>query len=876
MAADGTGWGGVPADRVVAVVAHLNTGRVQIGSGYLITERLILTALHCVRDKRNGQLAKSLQVTRLSNGEELPAIMLAAALDVAVLTVSGDSSWAVPIESEQPSFGRVDRSHARELRDCQAVGFPLWQFDSGVGQRSAAELHGTIRVTEDMEYGLLVVRDSTLSDVAIPDTVFHEDQPEGTPWGGLSGALVFHRGLALGVVIEHHPRQGRSALTILPADRFAAPPAGDDPNLVAVAAALGLPQADDLPFAAGAPLADLIDVLPQGQLPRVADLDPYRLGVTPSAYGNRETYGQHDEYVQRSEDARIADALRPRRLVLLVGPSKSGKSRTAFEALRNHCQWRDALLAEPIPESLDHFEGHPALSTSDPLVIWLDDLHRFLPPTGRLSQRTISRILDRSGPTVLIGTLRTEQLKLMRGTEGELTRELRMVLDNAIQIRLNSTKGEPDAQARALMAYPLLGLEPGGPFGLAEMLAGAPELLRQYRDDAATDPLLNALIQTCIDWTRCGFMRPMPQQDLLAVAQEILEENRPDLEIRADDLDAALCQARKGIAGGGQVALLHTYRLANERPRRYRRAHRQRGRSRGYEAFDYLVAADDGQVDEGARPVDDAIWHRFLNRATNSDAIYIGVAAIQRGNMPVALAATRRAAEAGDPVGQLNLGVLLAEGLDPPDLMGARVWWMRAAQAGQVDAQFNLGFMLAQRLDPPDLPGARAWYTKAAEAGYIDAQFNLGQLLAYRLDPPDLDEARTWYTKAAEAGETSAKVNLGVLLATRLDPPELAEARTWYTKAAEAGDTPAQYNLGVLLATRLDPPELAEARTWLTRASEAGETDARHVLDQIRDGAVAGSALLARTPRFGIADPDIEPPAPLSRERGRRKRPRCL
>ena len=190
--------------------------------------------------------------------------MLAAALDVAVLTVSGDSSWAVPIESEQPSFGRVDRSHARELRDCQAVGFPLWQFDSGVGQRSAAELHGTIRVTEDMEYGLLVVRDSTLSDVAIPDTVFPRRPAGRNPLGRLVRRVGVSRGLALGVVIEHHPRQGRSALTILPADRFAAPPAGDDPNLVAVAAALGLPQADDLPFAAGAPLADLIDVPTSG------------------------------------------------------------------------------------------------------------------------------------------------------------------------------------------------------------------------------------------------------------------------------------------------------------------------------------------------------------------------------------------------------------------------------------------------------------------------------------------------------------------------------------------------------------------------------------------------------------------------------------
>ena len=187
----------------------------------------------------------------------------------------------------------MDRSRSGELRDCEAVGFPLWQLDPRDQQRNAAELHGTIRMTEDVESGFLVMRDPLLTDVAIPGTATTRDRAEGSPWGGLSGALVFWQGIALGVVIEHHPRQGRSAIRILPVERFAADPAGGDPDTAAVAAALGLPAADlmplagELPLAGEPPLAGLVDVLVQGRLPRVAELDPYTLGATPSGLRQR-------------------------------------------------------------------------------------------------------------------------------------------------------------------------------------------------------------------------------------------------------------------------------------------------------------------------------------------------------------------------------------------------------------------------------------------------------------------------------------------------------------------------------------------------------------------------------------------------------------
>ena len=57
-------WGGIPSDQVVAVVADLDTGLVQIGSGYLVTERQVLTARHCTADKSTGRPPRSLRVVQ--------------------------------------------------------------------------------------------------------------------------------------------------------------------------------------------------------------------------------------------------------------------------------------------------------------------------------------------------------------------------------------------------------------------------------------------------------------------------------------------------------------------------------------------------------------------------------------------------------------------------------------------------------------------------------------------------------------------------------------------------------------------------------------------------------------------------------------------
>jgi TPR repeat protein len=60
-------------------------------------------------------------------------------------------------------------------------------------------------------------------------------------------------------------------------------------------------------------------------------------------------------------------------------------------------------------------------------------------------------------------------------------------------------------------------------------------------------------------------------------------------------------------------------------------------------------------------------------------------------------------------------------------LANAQTWLTRAAEAGHIMAQFNLGFLLEQELNPPDLPRARMWYTRAAEAGHSGAREALEQ-----------------------------------------------------------------------------------------------------------------------------------------------------
>ncbi|MFD4444690.1 tetratricopeptide repeat protein [Nocardia sp. NPDC058519] len=546
---------------------------------------------------------------------------------------------------------------------------------------------------------------------------------------------------------------------------------------------------------------ELVRVYGIEDLPTVADLDPYRLGSTSSVFGRSGEYGMRDTYVTRTAhdvDARLAEALTGGRLVVVVGPSKAGKTRTLFEAVLAHDP--EARVVWPVTDGIRELAIHPRIATSiDPLMVWLDDLHEYLAGPTRLTLAVLAQLLARPGRTVVVATLRSEMRAQLRGS-GELRQDTRMLLEQAATVDLASTSDDDDERTAADRAYPSYG---GERYGLGEGLAGAPELLARYDDARAADPELYAVIAVAVDWVRIGRTDPIPQHVLIDLTLRELRKTHPYRDPNTACISAAIHTARTPPPGASRTAALHTSFLDDD--------------TRGYRAFDYLTAADDGQDHRTPRPVPDAYWHEATNDCDTTTLIIVGVAAYYRDNTPAATTPFRKAAEAGDCDAMFVLGVLLAES---GDLSEAKSWYRAAIKAGHSGAISVLGVLLTKR---GDLSEAESWYREAVEAGHSGAMIDLGILLKQR---GDLVQAESWYRKAIEAGQHSrAMVNLGFMLEQRGD---LSEAESWYRKAIKVGDRDAMVNLSFLLKKRGD---LSESESWYRKATGVGGMiDLRYLL----------------------------------------------
>ncbi|MGV9678816.1 tetratricopeptide repeat protein [Nocardia sp. NPDC003482] len=558
---------------------------------------------------------------------------------------------------------------------------------------------------------------------------------------------------------------------------------------------------------------------------RVGELDPYRLGATSSAFGRAGEYGHRDGYVPRTAnqvDERLAEALTGNRLVVVVGPSKAGKTRTLFEAIRAFD--REARVVWPVAEGMAELASHPGVTdTGDTLVVWLDDLHIYLTSGVPLSPAVLARWRARRGRTILVATLRSEMRARLRA-EGELRLETRMLLEQALIIDLASTSEDSAERAAAARAY---GGRAGGDHGLGEVLAGAPELLARYDDARAADPLLYAVIAVAVDWARIGRTDPIPEPILIDLALRQLRTTHPHIDATATGVRDAIRVARTPPPGGGRAAALRTTYIDDG--------------TRGYTAFDYLIAADDGQAHRAPRPIPNSFWHNATRDTDAHTLIAVGLVAYDRVNRPAAFTLLRKAADAGDTFAMFNLGRLFTE---DGDRAQAEIWLRKASDAGDTFAMFSLGRLMEESGDRAE---AETWHRKAAEAGDTYAMTNFGCLLA---EDGDRAHAEIWLRKAAAAGDTFAMFSLGRLFAEDGDPARAeiwlraaaaagdtfamfslgrlweesggrAEAKTWYRKAAEAGDTFAMFTLGHLLA---EDGDRTHAKIWLRKAADAGNT----------------------------------------------------
>lgn len=138
----------------------------------------------------------------------------------------------------------------------------------------------------------------------------------------------------------------------------------------------------------------------------------------------------------------------------------------------------------------------------------------------------------------------------------------------------------------------------------------------------------------------------------------------------------------------------------------------------------------------------------------------------------------QRAADAGNVPSMVVVGCKAAEAGrlgEASRLLGA------AAATGDPNGQFNHGMLLAQFLGRPH--EALPLWEQAAEQGHALAALNLGNVLYQMLRT---DEAEHWHRRSAELGNAQAMHNLAVALAER---GQHAEATTWLQRAygAEGG-----------------------------------------------------------------------------------------
>lgn len=274
-------------------------------------------------------------------------------------------------------------------------------------------------------------------------------------------------------------------------------------------------------------------------LVRESMVDPLALGVLPAGLGESTPV---PPYVPRDIDKELREKLRSSGFTLLVGEACAGKTRAAFEAMRDVLP--DHLLLVPSAEREVAAVVEKARSSAN-CVLWLDNLPAFL-REGRITRNDISGLLAGSSHhRVVLATMRTrDEIRLTGGSAGDaqLLGAGQGVLDLArhrrIFLKRLFTRAEL-ARAKQIAAADeriTAALEHTDRVGVAEYLAWGPELFTQWEDawDPGIEPRGAALIAAAVDCRLAGFTGPLPRRLLTALHGAYLSS-----ALTPGDIDAA-------------------------------------------------------------------------------------------------------------------------------------------------------------------------------------------------------------------------------------------------------------------------------------------------------------------------------------------------
>ena len=499
-----------------------------------------------------------------------------------------------------------------------------------------------------------------------------------------------------------------------------------------------------------------------------------QLGVHGAIAGTSSRRGDFvlPTYIVREHDRRLRQHLAAAvdsaetTLVLVCGTSCTGKTRTAFEAVRAVVPTWQLIF----PKTSDSLLALLAADAAGPgTVLWLNEVQNVLKgPTGEAAAAALLTRLEDDGPTLIIATLwpsyRDEFTTTLSAGSSDPHPHARALL---AQARLTDVpKAFTRDQVTALAAYAdpsLKAAARSGAVTITQILAAGPDLVDHCENPATPEGVYGrAVIEAAMDAYRLGVTGPLPLAFLQEAAPSYLSD---DERAKADDswFSSALTYARvpvKEVVSALQPVARFT----------------------GMGALPDVVTLAD-YLQQHARTIRGStcppapFWQAAAAHLSAPDSLLIlGRAAERRLRRRHAALLYQAAVKAGDPSGWEHLVEMRKE---MGDWRGVERIVQAAAESGRPFGWVRLAEM---REKAGDLQEAERLYQAAVKAGDSFGWVGLAEM---REKAGDLQEAERLYQAAVETGDPFVGVWLAEMRETAGD---LQEAERLYRAAVEAGD----------------------------------------------------------------------------------------
>jgi hypothetical protein len=176
----------------------------------------------------------------------------------------------------------------------------------------------------------------------------------------------------------------------------------------------------------------------------LAEISDGKLGVFPPRRSLAD-----GAYVKRDLDRRLGEVLPGSAPVVVIGPPRAGKSRTASQVARDALERRLAVIPRDADALRRLLELDPPLDFGNACgVLWLDGLERYL---EALDGETLDALARAGVP--LVATVRDETWEKLLGGEGREAEAAKALAGRALAFELPATLS-PDEAERAEKSYP--------------------------------------------------------------------------------------------------------------------------------------------------------------------------------------------------------------------------------------------------------------------------------------------------------------------------------------------------------------------------------------------------------------------------------------